>query len=109
MDDARQIRQRFEDIMQRMGKSVRLNDSRLESSGSAHRGYKTRGAGADAGWEFRFLELPGGLQAGSILSLEGDGAFKLTAEDAMQVALRPSTPDDTVMGSLGIVLPLPCI
>ena len=43
------------------------------------------------------------------LSLEGDGAFKLTAEDAMQVALRPSTPDDTVMGSLGIVLPLPCI
>lgn len=72
MDDARQIRQRFEAIMERMGQSVRLKDQRLDPVESVHRGYRTKSQGTEVTWEFRFLELPSGLQVGSLLSLEGD-------------------------------------
>jgi hypothetical protein len=71
MDDARQIRQRFEAVMERMGQAVRLTDQRLETPETLHRGYRTKGPG-DGRWEFRFLEAPAGLQGGSLLSLEGD-------------------------------------
>lgn len=73
MEDARQIRQRFEGIMQRMGQAVRLNEQRAQPSESVHHGYRTKGTGPDASWEFRFLEHPQGLQEGSLLSLEADG------------------------------------
>ena len=72
MDDARQIRQRLEAIMERMGQSVRLKDQRLDPAESIHRGYRTKSQGTDLTWEFRFLEVPPGLQIGSLLSLEGD-------------------------------------
>jgi hypothetical protein len=70
MDDARQIRQRFEAIMERMGQTVRLRDQRLDPAESLHRGYRTRGTATS--WEFRFLEAPAGLQKGSLLSLDGE-------------------------------------
>jgi hypothetical protein len=71
MDDARQIRQRFEAVMERMGQTVRLRDHRLEPAETLHRGYRTRGTATT--WEFRFLEVPAGLQKGSLLSLDSDG------------------------------------
>ena len=71
MDDARQIRQRFETVMARMGQGVRLTDQRLENPESLHRGYRSKGPAAGT-WEFRFLELPAGLQEGSLLSLDGE-------------------------------------
>ena len=73
MDDARQIRERFEGIMLRMGQPVRLHEQRALPAETVHRGYRTKGAGPEAAWEFRFLEHPQGLQAGSLLSLEADG------------------------------------
>lgn len=66
------IRSRFEAIMQRMGQPVRLLDLRLTPPESVHQGYRTRGAGPEAAWEFRFLEQPAGLQEGSLLTLDGD-------------------------------------
>lgn len=69
---AHPIRQRFESIMQRMGQPVRLLDLRLTPPESLHRGYRTKGAGPEAAWEFRFLEHPMGLQEGSLLTLDGD-------------------------------------
>lgn len=71
-DDARQIRQRFESVMERMGRAVRLMDQRRQPAESVHRGYLTKGSGAEAAWEFRFLEAPDGLQEGSLLSLDGE-------------------------------------
>ena len=69
---AHPIRNRFESIMQRMGQTVRLLDLRLTPPESVHRGYRTKGSGPEAAWEFRFLEHPTGLQEGSLLTLDGD-------------------------------------